>query len=995
MTRSLSFAVLALAVSACEPDLPKTPTPTVVTAVFDPSNSKIPLPNDLAFLSTATQVCGGAESCAQAELLATLRGAFPSDQTVAITIDFTQIGTTGGKTVTSAPDLDLATVVTTDTATATVMVLSVGTGAPGVVALAPVTAADYTDGGDHGTLTLHNKDLATWPKGSYIVAVRGGANGIKTKDQLPVYPAEVFHLLKQGKDMSLPENLGLLCAQAGSYDAALALGKQLNTLQALIFTPTFKVIDTKFPHDELAVAATFKIGDVVTNVTIDPARGLAPLPIDLLRDPTSGKLTAVAACSLAGSTLGPDGKCLSAAAAGFQSLDGFSTTGSILARTSDLIAASTVTGGTFGTGAGASVLLFELSKTGGAPTRVLPETLLIEPCEVTSSAGTCDPAAQGLSQAVVIAPVGFTSGNRTGDRTAAFRTKPLKENTDYAVGMTTDLLDKAGKPIGPGTVAKIVRFSNPLVVNGKSALQGIDDTTAASLEKMRLQLQPVFTALAAGGIDKTKVAMAYTFHTQTITTPAVQLAALPYTKEAGTAAPGVVAPPEDAATVFTRFGVPTSAPSENISKILSTTITTFNALDPASGAFLADPTKAVAETINVMIAVPMANNANIPACPAPLDQLRCAPMMVFRHGLGGGRADMLAVADRFAAAGLVTVAIDAAKHGDRSFCTSGQTGQAAGCNDGVACMTALPAGAQGDAKPPGKCADGKLLKHAVGSETPSEEGIPFVSGNYLISANLFRTRDTLRQDLIDESQLIRAIAFVPSAGASNSVFTAMATLGVVIDPSKIYYTGQSLGAIQGAMNVASNPRLSKAGFNVGGGTLVDVFTSSMFPKFQTKVNDLLVSLGITKGTAQYLQFLTVAKTVLDPADPVNFVGHLTGLPGSGPMLPDLLKDPSGGMLQAPKTILNQMANCDEVVPFFTGYLYASNTGSTPVPPTGAAGTFELFASSVPPKACGENITDVPHTFLTDWANVDRTKKAQDDIAAFVKSDTLPASLQQQ
>ena len=57
MLRSLSAAVLALAICACEPSLPQVaPTPTV-TAVFDPSASKIPLPNDLVFLAPINTVC--------------------------------------------------------------------------------------------------------------------------------------------------------------------------------------------------------------------------------------------------------------------------------------------------------------------------------------------------------------------------------------------------------------------------------------------------------------------------------------------------------------------------------------------------------------------------------------------------------------------------------------------------------------------------------------------------------------------------------------------------------------------------------------------------------------------------------------------------------------------------------------------------------------------------------------------------------------------------
>src|SRR5207244_5465756 len=40
------------------------------------------------------------------------------------------------------------------------------------------------------------------------------------------------------------------------------------------------------------------------------------------------------------------------------------------------------------------------------------------------------------------------------------------------------------------------------------------------------------------------------------------------------------------------------------------------------------------------------------------------------HGINSSRAAMLMIADRFAAAGMVVAAIDAVKHGARSYCHS-------------------------------------------------------------------------------------------------------------------------------------------------------------------------------------------------------------------------------------------------------------------------------------------------------------------------------------
>jgi hypothetical protein len=987
MLRSLTAAALVFAMSACQPSLPFTPPESVVTAVFDPLTAKIPLPNDLAlppFNPDPSSVCppgsmpplDSTAACAQAELLASFNGRFPSDQEVAITIDFTQTSIdANGETTQVAPDLDLASFTPS-----TFFVFASNPPYQGEVPIDPLEAGDYVKFADHGTLTLHHQGRAPWTEGNYAVLVRGGPNGVKTTDGTPVHASQVFHLVAQALDMTDSENIGLLKAQTGSTEEALELGGQLNLLIALYLNAAFPAADTRFPHQELAIATTFKIGSV-TNVSIDPARGLAPLPIDLLRDPAGGKLTPLAACTLAGSSLAEDGTCPSPAAAGFLALDGFSTTGAILAPTSELIRAATVTP--------ASLMLFDLTDPQG-PVQVDPADLILEPCEFTSACGS--PTA--LSPVIAIQPAGATSG----DPTSVFRSRPLKDNTDYAVVMTTDILDKAGRPIGPGTVANILGFANPITVGGKSALLGVDDATATALEKMRLQLQPVFDTLTATGTNRSKVAMAYTFHTQTILSQANQLAALPYANPTATADPGPVVA-RTPAEAFTKYGVdaavvPGTGTADNIDEILEVDITTFNALDPATGAFLADPTEAAAETIHVLIATPKVTNAKVPACTGALAPFgKCAPMMVFRHGLGRGRADMLTVADSFAEAGMVTVAIDAAKHGDRSFCTSGTTGPAGGCNPDVRCTTSLPAGAQGDANPPGVCADGKLFKRGVSGSVGTEDGIPVASANYLISANFFRTRDSLRQDVIDQSQLVRALAFVPTGAppTGHAVFDHMVARGVVIDPAAIYFSGQSLGAIQGALDVATNPRISKAAFNVGGGTIVDIFTNS--PAFASTTDRLLAGLGIERGTAEFLQFLVVAKTILDPADPINFAGHLTAN-----TLPNLL---AGGTPQTPKKILTQIANCDAVVPNPFSFVNASNIPTGPLPTgasffaPGATGTFQLFVTTpFDPTLFGTcSASTVGHGFLTDWVIPSLTRNAQSDLANFVMLDTLPLSVQ--
>jgi len=995
------LVLLALA-AACEPSIPQTPANPTVTAVFDPIAGNIPLPNDLALQPPP----GTPLPAAQVEFLNLLNAqkGFPNDQELPVTVSLVKTAVAQNGTQTnSAPTLDPSTF----NAGTLVVFLKAAQGA-GPVAIDPVTDANYVSLADHGVLTIHNRNRAPWSPGQYVVALRGGPNGVKTKEGDPIYASPTFFLIAQGQNLETEQNLTLLRAQTGSEAAARAAAQQLDQIISLYSQPNgaFAAVDNVFPHQEMAAMTTFAIAPfspTVANtvVEVDSTRGVLPLPIDLLRDST-GHISAQGACALAQGTYNAvTGACTdshgnpNSAAPGFQALDGFATTGAILAPTTDLVAAATITS--------ATVKLFDLS--GATPQLVDPNTYITQPAEAVQS---------GLTSAIILQPAGATSG----DVTSPFRTRPLKDNTDYAVVISDQVKDKTGQAIGQNTVMKILQFTNPLSVGGKSQLIGIDDTTAGALERMRQKLPAV---IAASGFGASHVATAYTFHTQTILSTATQLGALPYTKPATTGAPTAAITTLTPLQAFAKYGVdPAAVPSANIHEVLETKITTFNLLDPATGAFNPAGTTAD-ETINVLIATPQ--SGVVAACASALAPFgKCAPLVVFGHGIGRSRADMLTVANTFAAKGFVTVAIDAAKHGDRSFCTSNQaTATINGitvpqCVTGTTCTTALPAGAQGDTNPPGTCGNDptKFVKQPVSPacRTPGAcagyigaDGIPLVSSNYLVSTNFFRTRDTFRQDIIDQSQLVRALAFVPSGlpPTGHALFDYMAAQSVIVDPAKVYFAGQSLGAIHGTVDVATNPRMSRAVLNVGGGTLVDIFTTS--PAFSTSTNALLAGLGIQPGAnSAYFQFLVVAKTILDPADPVNFAGHLQAntLPN---LLPPLGGNPDGSVPQAAKSILTQAAFCDQVVPNPWNYVLDSNAGTGPLPPTGAPGTFELFFKSAtaptaqdlgacPAPTSGQLPpgTAVAHGFLTDWASNNTTTAVQGRAGDFLSGTASPSSI---
>jgi hypothetical protein len=98
-----------------------------------------------------------------------------------------------------------------------------------------------------------------------------------------------------------------------------------------------------------------------------------------------------------------------------------------------------------------------------------------------------------------------------------------------------------------------------------------------------------------------------------------------------------------------------------------------------------------------------------------------------------------------------------------------------------------------------------------------------------------------------------------------------------------------------------------------------------------------------------------------------------------------------------------MAFCDGVVPNPFNFLYASVTGTSPLPPAvfapGATGTFQLFTGpgfnpgAFPACSAGGVI---PHGFLLNPTNAGTaTATAQGDAAAFLFSGTNPPAWEKQ
>jgi hypothetical protein len=224
---------------------------------------------------------------------------------------------------------------------------------------------------------------------------------------------------------------------------------------------------------------------------------------------------------------------------------------------------------------------------------------------------------------------------------------------------------------------------------------------------------------------------------------------------------------------------------------------------------------------------------------------------------------------------------------------------------------------------------------------------------------------------------------------TSPVAARLAAEGLAIDPSKVYWLGHSLGGLQGTVNVAVNSRFSNTVLNVGGGTITDIFTQS--PGFQAGINALLGSLGIAAGTPAYLQFVNVTKWILDPADPVNFAGHLALAPLANPLS-------TTGATQPAKKVFAQVATCDTTIPNpFNFELYANVFGALPARDATSA-TVSTYVDAAAastgmcPLVAPSNAGAVSHSFLL--LNTSQGAKARADAASFLADPTqLPPATQ--
>jgi hypothetical protein len=905
--KRLLLPALAVTFAACSPDIPTgaNQSNNFVVAEFDPANNVIPLPNDLVAIDPATgrpdldptgriarlhaPETGGtdAQNEFNRDYLNHLDG-FPLE--------------TAGSVLFDKP-IDVTTVVPfngTNASTATLAVFDVKNVLP--VSNLTITVSDAPDGGQ--TLNFIPPG-GTWPRdGRYAVLLLGGANGVKGKvSGQTVTASPTFSFVLSSTPLITCDASGNNCIPAtlaipttakdpgAQHDQRVALAKELEQLR-LSYKPIIDGALQQIPtlkRTDIALVWTFTITSQA-EVTFDPASLIIPFPNDIL-NPTGSQVAIPP-----GSGLPP------ALVAGLNTLDGFSNTAPIVSEngpdTGPLVGRDSagtparVDSASVKFGSTGTVNLVAAGPGGGA----LPTTL---------DGGIQAHACLNCPGIVVTEPDGgpvlLPDGGVKPDTLAIVPDIPLTERTLHAAYITTDLKDTSQKNVIASPAFALVRSSTPLYAGGHTTVSLLNDAQAQLLEPLRSALNPLFNNLNSAGLPRTKVALAWAFTTQSTVSALSKLHAAP------ALAPGLPATPLWIADVTAEvtaqldgLGIPHTA----ISAFWAGEILDLWALN--STHFMPGLTDAVPKKMPFVMAVPAGS--------APGTGW---PVTIFGHGLTGNKTNMYAIANTLASVGNVSIAIDEPWHGDRATCTgfgnyvnqatsqtiftdadacsnpatqtcnaagrcqlTNRTTQACTFADPTSDLVCLGAG-QGACAPDNHC-EGAGAGFATSLTVAPGVSFPISGWNIFNLQDFFATRDNFRQQTISLAQLARVMATSGPGGLN----TTPPSTAVKLDPTKMSYVSQSLGSFLGSLYTAVAPEIGNTALNVAGSDwLLNLLTSPAFTPYKNGLIAGLAAQGIEQNSPEYDQFLTIAKWIIDPADPVNaayYVTHSANLPAPLP-----------------------------------------------------------------------------------------------------------------
>ena len=532
--------------------------------------------------------------------------------------------------------------------------------------------------------------------------------------------------------------------------------------------------------------------------------------------------------------------------------------------------------------------------------------------EVQFAFGTI--AVQGINRELVpgqdyVATV--APSDPTGRTVAIVPLRPLDEMTGYMAVVTNGILDTVGTAATPDQTYFLAKRTEPLVdENGNSTEPLLDNNTARALEGLRQLTNSQEAAAASVGIDRDDIVVSFTATTQAITPVlnVVRSMAQPTSSQIAQAclAPGFclttadIFPGASPGIADLYMGIMELPYYLGIPNQDNPVAPLFDFWRAAPGAYMPpfdgldlDPTSTKITVANpipvetgrlnvpVLVTVPNANSGHV----RPVSGW---PVVIFQHGITGNRTNMLALADTMASIGFAVVAIDQPLHG----------------------ITDQTSPLYVENTPFAPIASERTFD--LNLQDPEDPELD-PSGTWFINLqSLLTSRDNLRQAQADLSVLALNIPFMDLTGDG---------LGD-LDGSNINFVGMSLGAMAGIPFLSVEPTVSNGVLSVPGGGIANMLIGS--DTFGPIITAGLQEAGVEPGSPEFFQFLLVAQTVVDAADPINWgVASLTNslllqqvagdevipnavagapLSGTEPLIRALGLDPITGTTQDPSGI---------------------------------------------------------------------------------------------
>ncbi|CAM4132120.1 hypothetical protein [Corallococcus soli] len=987
MKKSLFLGAMALGAVSCTPEIAQdAPNTNVGLAEFDPSGTPavVPSPNDLA-INRATGLVNApinptaspAEQEFTREYLNTLNG-FP----------------TSAVATTKVQDLD-----PTSMGPQSVIFIDLKAGTP--IATKPVSPTiAYNETTDLISLIPPvdaNTGLPAWPKGGrYAVALIGGENGLKTTAGHPIIGSATWSFVSSVKPLVTCEDLTAPdCAPATEIipstetDAAkrledqIASAKQLEQLRRGYAPLIEGLVQKGIKREDVVLLWTFTILDQPeATISLAPTARLPapiiPFPNDLIRIAATKEGTPARLDFPIPAQDGLQKQLFQ----GLNTLDGFSTTGAIVSENGD--GQGVLDGTQFrGPGDAAAPKVDPASLAEGVKFAKLsnldkgtkPDVAV---CLVNNT-GDC-----GTS----VAPTGVAP---VPQQLQIVPKAPLDGATEYGAVLTTELKDTQGRKVAPATAFALLRLANPVYANGKSQISSVPDALAAQLEPRRLLLKTFFDKVALApekggmGLKRSQIALGWGFTTQSTTSVLNQLNALP-TAVSYPNAPNFVVP----TTSQVKGAMAASGlASNNIGATFEAQANTPFLLTGPSGTLNPSEVRPTRYPFMVLL----------PSTPAPATGY---PVVVFGHGLTGNRTNVLGVANKLTGAGYAVVSMDTVFHGDRTTCVGAASalppanpaGDSGACADPSAqrCETDVskesygrcvarvdstrlacddasrgvtPADLFCSSQGQGRCLADKKCEGGSFLLNP-QTNAPAISGwNILNPGNLFATRDNFRHSVLDFAQFQRVLSSPEMSAALTQVG------GAKLDATQVDYVGQSLGGILGTLISGTSPRVHRAALNTPGGNLVGILlTSPGFAGVRTAFLQQLGTAGITPGLPAFDTFMSLAGTILDPADPRNYAYGLENTPAAGT---------DANVHRA----FIQYIEGDGVIPNPTTQAIIAAANRTDAPRTVASYQFKYSTDDLAP--------DLRHGFLSDpRVNVAIRDAAQDQVITFLDTGAVAA-----